>query len=110
MDAKHAESLQAKKVSGGYGKPQNGSEPIYMDTLGVAIRELKAKVKEYARPESAGWNDNRRISAINIDLVRSIWATRISMKRTTDMLEGDIDRVLVKVVYEYIDQIESYWN
>ena len=79
------------------------------DTFNAALDELAAKVREYARPTSGGWNDNRRIAAVAVDLVEALRNTRAQAMHEGRDSGYAIDRVLLGVIRNYIDQIEAEW-
>jgi hypothetical protein len=88
------------------------------DTFNDALDALAAKVREYARPTIGGLNDNRRIAAVAVDLVKALRDTRAQAMqdgrnrgytyRSSSTLIS-IDRVLLGVIGNYIDQIEAEW-
>ena len=73
------------------------------DTFNAALDELAAKAREY------GQGDNRRIVAIEVDLVEALRNTRAQAMHGGRDSGYAIDRVLLGVIENYIDQIEAEW-
>ena len=80
------------------------------DTFNAALDELTTKVREYARPTIGGLNDNRRIVAVAVDLVEALRNTRAQAMHEGRDSGYAIDRVLLGVIENYIDQIEAEWS
>jgi len=78
--------------------PSADSDKAFND----ALRKLASRAEEY------GQKDNRRIVVVVVDLVYSLRDARASAMH--EGLHGPtVDKVLMKVIESYIDQIESEW-
>ena len=73
------------------------------DTFNAALDELAAKAREY------GQGDNRRIVAVEVDLVKALRSARASSMHSGRDSGYAIDRVLLTVIEDYIYQIEAEW-
>ena len=73
------------------------------DTFNAALDELAAKAVEY------GQGDNRRIVAVEVDLVPALRSARASVMHSGRDSGYAIDRTLLMVIGRYIDQIEGEW-
>ena len=73
------------------------------DTFNAALDELAAKARKY------GQGDNRRIAAVEVDLVEALRSARASLMHSGRDSGYAIDRTLLMVIGRYIDQIEGEW-
>jgi len=73
------------------------------DSFNAALDELAAIAREY------GQGDNRRVVAVEVDLVEALRSTRASLNHAGKDSPFTIDRVLHSVIGSYIFQIESEW-
>ena len=73
------------------------------DAFNAALDRLSAKAREY------GQGDNRRVVAIDVDLVKALRSARASSMHSGRDSGYAIDRVLLSVIEDYIYQIEAEW-
>jgi len=73
------------------------------DTFNEALNELAATAREF------GQGDNRRIVAIEVDLVKALRSARAHSMHMGRDSGYAIDRVLLRVIDDYIMQIRGEW-
>ena len=74
------------------------------DTFNAALDELAATAREF------GQGDRRRIVAIEVDLVKALRSARAHSMLIGRDSGYAIDRVLLRVIDDYIMQIRGEWS
>jgi len=73
------------------------------DAFNEALEELAATAREF------GQGDDRRIVAVEVDLVKALRTARASLMHTGRDSGYAIDRTLLRVIEDYIVQIRGEW-
>ena len=74
------------------------------DTFNAALDELAATAREF------GQGDDRRIAAVEVDLVKALRSARAWSMHIGRDSGYAIDRVLLRVIDDYIMQIRGEWS
>ena len=75
------------------------------DTFNAALDELAATAREFG----LGQGDNRRVVAVEVDLVKALRSARAWSMHSGRDSGYAIDRVLLRVIDDYILQIRGEW-